>query len=124
MVGVPIWYLLQFKIGTYYKLLCYCENCFYHIYWQSSVLINEVKECNVVINNETQYKVLEDTVTPLCRVPYDNQLKLKQQWTNRVCKELRSRLHKSKSPIMLPKVYPISAAVSIFKKNIVYWNLF
>lgn len=53
-------------------------------------------------------------MTPLCKIPYDKQLNLKQQWTNRISKEMRSRLNKAKTPIKLPKVHPISPAVSEF----------
>jgi len=65
------------------------------------------------LTNETQFYALEKSVTPLCRVPYERQLILKQQWTNTVCKELRSRLHNAKTMIRLPKVFPISSSVSV-----------
>lgn len=52
-------------------------------------------------------------MTPLSRMPYDKQLNLKQLWTNSISKELRSRLHKAKTPTMLSNVHSISPAVSI-----------
>ncbi|XP_022163006.1 tRNA (uracil(54)-C(5))-methyltransferase homolog-B-like isoform X2 [Myzus persicae] len=61
---------------------------------KSSVITNEVEVSSTdVLTDETQFRALEKSVTPLCRMPYEKQLVLKQQWTNTVCKEVRSRLH-------------------------------
>jgi len=55
-------------------------------------------------------------MTPLCQMLYDKQLNLKQQWTNKICKEVRSRLNNAKTPIKLPKVHSILPAVSKLPK--------
>lgn len=71
-----------------------------------------MKKPSTEITLDSQFQALEDSMTPLCRISYDKQLKLKQQWTNKISKELRSRLHKAKTPICLPLVHPISPSVS------------
>lgn len=65
------------------------------------------------ITYDTQFQALEKCVTPLCRMPYDKQLDLKQMWAFGISKELRNRLHKAKTPTRLSKVHPISPAVSV-----------
>ncbi|XP_022163005.1 tRNA (uracil(54)-C(5))-methyltransferase homolog-B-like isoform X1 [Myzus persicae] len=81
---------------------------------KSSVITNEVEVSSTdVLTDETQFRALEKSVTPLCRMPYEKQLVLKQQWTNTVCKEVRSRLHNVKTLITLPKVFPISSSPQI-----------
>uniref|UniRef100_A0A2S2Q0V6 tRNA (uracil(54)-C(5))-methyltransferase n=1 Tax=Sipha flava TaxID=143950 RepID=A0A2S2Q0V6_9HEMI len=82
---------------------------------KSSVLMNEVNEPIFELTEDTQFQALENAVTPLCRIPYDKQLNFKQQWTNRISREIRSRVHNLKTPIRLPKVYPISPAPQINK---------
>lgn len=47
-------------------------------------------------------------------MPYDKQLILKEQWTSKVSKVVRSRLHNAKTPIKLPKIHPISSSVSSY----------
>lgn len=80
---------------------------------QSSILTNEVNEPLIELTVDTQFQALENAVTPLCRVPYDKQLNLKQQWTNSISREFRSRVHNLKIPVRLPKIYPISPSVGI-----------
>jgi hypothetical protein len=77
--------------------------------------MNEVNEPIFELTEDTQFQALENAVTPLCRIPYDKQLNFKQQWTNRISREIRSRVHNLKTPIRLPKVYPISPAVGIYQ---------
>lgn len=92
-------------------MVCCDNNCFIFIVLQySSVLNHEVKSSATELTEDTQFQALEESVTPLCRIPYQKQLNLKQQWTQSVCKEVRSRLHNAKTPIRLPKVLPILPA--------------
>lgn len=72
---------------------------------------NEVKLSATEFTEDTQFRALEESVTPLCRIPYEKQLYIKQQWTQNVCKEVRSRLHNAKTPIRMPKIHPILPAV-------------
>ncbi|XP_050543937.1 tRNA (uracil-5-)-methyltransferase homolog B-like isoform X2 [Daktulosphaira vitifoliae] len=64
---------------------------------------------------DTQFKILENIITPLCSMPYQNQLLQKQAWAYKISKELRAKLHNAKSPIVLPKVYSISPSPQIDK---------
>lgn len=90
----------------------YLNTFLLYLYLQSSVLNYEVKEFSRELTIDSQFHALEASMTPLCRMPYDKQLNLKQEWTNRISKEMRSRLNKVKTPIRLPKIHPISPAVS------------
>ncbi|XP_065209045.1 tRNA (uracil-5-)-methyltransferase homolog B-like [Planococcus citri] len=45
-----------------------------------------------LITVENQYDVLEDSVAPLCRLPYEKQLEYKEHFINDVIKELRTRV--------------------------------
>lgn len=88
---------------------------------QSSVVLTDAtKMCATSFTEDTQFQVLKDAITPLCQMPYDQQLNVKQQWVNQICKQIRSRLHNAKTPIKIPKVHSISPAVSfcfIFLRN-------
>ncbi|XP_025200708.1 tRNA (uracil(54)-C(5))-methyltransferase homolog-B-like isoform X1 [Melanaphis sacchari] len=102
------------KIKRHADLTYSFINHWMHIRKQSSVIINKVEVSSTdILTDETQFRALEKSVTPLCRVPYENQLVLKQQWTNTVFKELRSRLHKVKTVIRLPTIFPISSSPQI-----------
>lgn len=75
------------------------------------MLNNEAKLSATELTKDTQFQALENSMTPLCRIPYQKQLNLKQQWTQGICKEVRSRLHNAKTPIRMPKIHPILPAV-------------
>ncbi|VVC34631.1 (Uracil-5)-methyltransferase family,S-adenosyl-L-methionine-dependent methyltransferase [Cinara cedri] len=80
---------------------------------KSTVLTDEIKDSTTQITYDNQFTILENSMTPLCHMPYDKQMIQKQYWTNTISKELRSRLHNAKTPIRLPKVLSISPAPQI-----------
>lgn len=93
--------------------LCIIFEKLLNFYSQSTVIFNQIQN-SAQLTCDTQFYELEKYMTPLSRMSYEKQLNLKQLWTNSISKELRSRLHKAKTPTTLSKVHSISPAVSIY----------
>lgn len=97
----------------YNTYLCIIFKKSLNFYSQSTVIFNQIQN-SAQLTYDMQFCELEKYMTPLSRMPYDKQLNLKQLWTNSISKELRSRLHKAKTPTTLSKVHSISPAVSVY----------
>lgn len=60
------------------------------------------------ITVENQYDRLDDAVTPLSRIPYADQLRMKHKNVRETIKEIRDKL---KIKLPKPSVYPVSPSV-------------